>query len=335
MKNAFNAVLRLVVKLALHIYFRRIRVFGKENLPKDKAVIIVCNHQNALIDPLMIATHTQLKPYFLTRASAFKNPIAAKLLDFIRMIPIFRVRDGIENMGKNKETFEKSVNVLLNKGSILIFGEGNHNLHRSLRPLKKGFSRIAYLTLDIKPDLNLVILPVGINYSNHKKSGSSVSIHIGKPFPPADFYPKHEGLMEETFERMFPLVTHVPEKDYKKLIHQMTVNKIDLTDPRQVDNFLQIAGPILSEETPTHPYFTNKVMKVFHFPIYWVWLYFKAKINDQTFTATFKFVIGLVGVPIWYFFLLFVLPYSTLGSWAFPWAFLGILYLISNTSGQE
>jgi len=335
MKNAFNSVLRLIVKLALHIYFKRIRVFGKENLPKDKAVIIVCNHQNALIDPLMIATHTQLKPYFLTRASAFKNPIAARLLDFIRMIPIFRVRDGIDNMGKNKETFDKSVDILLNKGSILIFGEGNHDLHRSLRPLKKGFSRIAYLTLDTKPDLDLVILPVGINYGNHKKSGSNVSIHIGKPFPAADFYPKHEALMEETFERIGPLVTHIPEKDYKKLVHRMIANKIDLTNPRQVEDFLQNAEAVPSKETYKTPYFTNKVMKVFHFPIYWVWLYFKTKIKDPTFTATFKFVIGLVGIPVWYFFLLFVLPNTALGSWAFPWAFLGILYLISNSNGQE
>ncbi|RPA69712.1 acyl-phosphate glycerol 3-phosphate acyltransferase [Cyclobacteriaceae bacterium YHN15] len=335
MKNAFNAVLRLIVKLALHIYFKKIRVFGKENLPKNKAVIIVCNHQNALIDPLMIATHTQLKPSFLTRASAFKNPIAAKLLDFIRMIPIYRVRDGIDNMGKNKETFDKSVNILLNNGSILIFGEGNHDLHRSLRPLKKGFSRIAFMTLESNPELDLVILPVGINYSNHKKSGSNVSIYIGKPFPATDFYPKHEALMDETYNRMSPLVTYIPEKNYRKTVHQLIANRIDLTEPRQVEQFLKKPESAKEKETKFSPYFTNKVMKVFHFPIYLVWLYFKRKIKDQTFTATFKFVIGLVGIPLWYIFLLFVLPFSSIGSWAVPWSFLGIIYLISNTNGQE
>ena len=335
MKNAFNTVLRLIVKLALNIYFKKIRVFGKDNLPKDKAVIIVCNHQNALIDPLMIATHTQLKPSFLTRASAFKNPIAAKLLDFIRMIPIYRVRDGIDNMEKNKETFDKSVNILLNNGSILIFGEGNHDLHRSLRPLKKGFSRIANMTLESNPELDLVILPVGINYSNHKKSGSNVSIHIGKPFPANGFYPKHEALMDEAHKRMSPLVTYIPEKNYKKMVHQLIANKVDLTDPGQVEQFLKKPESVIEKETQFSPYFTNKVMKVFHFPIYLVWLYFKRKIQDQTFTATFKFVIGLIGIPLWYFFLLFVLPFIGMGSWVLPWSFLGIIYLISNTNGQE
>lgn len=334
MKNAFNAVLRLIVKLALHIYFRKIKVYGKENLPKDKAVIIVCNHQNALIDPLLIATHTRLKPSFLTRASAFKNPIAAKLLDFIRMIPIYRVRDGIDNMGKNKETFDKSVNILLNKGCILIFGEGNHDLHRSLRPLKKGFSRIAFMTFESKPELDPVILPIGINYSNHKKSGSNVGIYIGEPFPVSGYYPKNEALMEETFQKMKPLVTQLPEKNYKKTVNLLVDNKIDLTDPKLVGNFLQKPENISESKPYSAPYFTNKVMKVLHFPVYWVWLYFKTKIKDPTFTATFKFVIGLVGIPLWYFFLLLIFPSIGLGSWTISWAFLGIIFLISNTNGQ-
>ncbi len=121
MKNLFNAILRLAVKIALHVYFSQIKVYGKANIPKGKAVLIVSNHQNALIDPTLIATHTNLKPHFLTRASVFKKSFVATLLDFIRMIPIYRVRDGINNMEKNNETFDKSVNILLENGSIVIF----------------------------------------------------------------------------------------------------------------------------------------------------------------------------------------------------------------------
>jgi 1-acyl-sn-glycerol-3-phosphate acyltransferase len=73
MKDLFNAILRIKVKIALHFYFSKIKVYGKENIPKNKAIILVANHQNALVDPLLIATHTRLKPYFLTRASVFKN----------------------------------------------------------------------------------------------------------------------------------------------------------------------------------------------------------------------------------------------------------------------
>lgn len=94
MKNLINAILRLLVKVALHGYFKKIIVEGKENIPKNRPVILVANHQNALIDPLLLATHTNLNPWFLTRAAVFSNPIAAKLLHFIRMLPVYRLRDG-------------------------------------------------------------------------------------------------------------------------------------------------------------------------------------------------------------------------------------------------
>ncbi|EKB48877.1 lysophospholipid acyltransferase family protein [Cecembia lonarensis] len=335
MKNTFNALLRRAVWLALHLYFKKIRVFGKENLPKGKAVLIVANHQNALIDPILIATHTQLKPHFLTRASAFKNPIAAKLLDFIRMIPIYRVRDGIDNMGKNKETFEKSVKILSNKGSLLIFGEGNHDMHRSLRPLKKGFARIAFQTLDENPELELLILPIGINYSNHKKSGSNVGLYIGDAFPANDYYPKnYEGILLETAKRLKPLVSHVPKERYEEWMTLLVKEKVDLTNPEMVKKFIEGQGLKKVEDPTFSPYFTNKVMKVFHFPVYWIWLWLKTKIKDPTFTATFKFVIGLVFIPFWYLFLFVGLPTLGWEAWILPWTFLGIIYLISNTSEQ-
>lgn len=328
-------MLRWIVWLALHIYFKKIAVFGKENLPKGKAVLIVSNHQNALIDPILIATHTQLKPHFLTRASAFKHPIAARLLDFIRMIPIYRVRDGIDNMGKNKDTFEKSVNILADKGSILIFGEGNHDMHRSLRPLKKGFARIAFQTLDGNPELELLILPIGINYSNHKKSGSKVSLYIGEAFSANDFYPKnYEGIIKKTTERLGQLVTHVPRDNYSQWLDLLNKQHIDLTNPELVKKFIELQDLRKDPDPSFSPYFTNKVMKVFHFPVYWIWLWVKTKIKDPAFTATFKFVIGLVFVPLWYLFLFAGLPILGWSSWFMPWAFLGILYLLSNSSEQ-
>jgi 1-acyl-sn-glycerol-3-phosphate acyltransferase len=336
MQNIFNAILRLFVKLALHLYFKKIKVFGKENLPHGKSVLIVANHQNALIDPILIATHTQLKPHFLTRASAFKHPIAAKLLKFIRMIPIYRVRDGIDNMGKNKETFDRCVHILHDYGSVLIFGEGNHSLDRNLRPLKKGFARIAFQALELDPELELLILPIGINYTNHKKSGSDVSLYIGSPFSANTFYPNdYAGIIEETKSRLQPLVSEIPKENTKAWIASLKSQKVSLTDPEAVKQFLETTKEPQASKASNYLYFTNKVMKMFHFPVYWIWLLVKPKIKDLTFTATFKFVIGLVFIPLWYIFLLVAMPFLGIGSWGLSWAFLGFLYLLSNTNSSE
>lgn len=334
MQDLFNYILRLKVKIALHFYFFKINVTGKDYIPKGKAVLVVSNHQNALIDPILIATHTRLNPYFLTRASVFKKSIIAKMLDYIRMIPIYRVRDGINNMEKNKETFDKSAQVLLNKGTMVIFGEGNHSIQRNLRPLRKGFARIAYQALEKDPDLDLLILPVGINYSNHQKSGSKVHIIFGPTIDPKNHYPNFDSLIKDTQQSLKPLVSHIPEEGYHEKLEELVENRIDLTAPEKVANFFNNSENKKSKKSSSPPYFTNKVMKLFHFPVFLNWLFVAPKVKDPAFTATFKFVIGLVAVPLWYIFLLLGQPIHGQASWAFSFAFLGFIFLLANRSGQ-
>lgn len=327
----------LLVKLALLLYYSKIKVVGKENIPKNKAVLIIANHQNALIDPILIATHLGTKPYFLTRASIFKNPIVAKLLDYIRMIPIFRVRDGLENMEKNQETFDRSIQILSNKRMILIFGEGNHSLQRNLRPLKKGFARIVINTLEKYPELDLLILPVGINYGNHKKSGSKICLNIGKPFSPKAYFPNYGELVKATHAALKPLVTHIPEANYQDDLDRIIANRIDLTDPTAVKDFLskKEIDDHLPEKAICKPFLANKVMKLFHFPIYWIWLAVARKVKDPAFTATFKFVIGLVVIPVWYLLLWTVFPEIWGTAWSVTWVIMGFVYLLANKNGQE
>ncbi|WP_373524224.1 1-acyl-sn-glycerol-3-phosphate acyltransferase [Aquiflexum sp.] len=334
MQDLFNYILRIKVKIALHFYFSKINVTGKEHIPKGKAVLLVANHQNALLDPILIATHTRLNPYFLTRASVFKKSFVAKMLDFIRMIPIYRVRDGINNMEKNKETFDKSTQVLLNKGAMVIFGEGNHSIQRNLRPLRKGFARIAYQALEKDLALDLVILPVGINYSNHQKTGSRVNIIFGPTINPKIHYPNFDSLLKATEQIMRPLVSHIPEENYNEKLEKLVENKIDLASPKSVATFLNLTELENKQKSISSPYFSNKVMKIFHFPVYWIWLLIAPKITDPAFTATFKFVIGLVVVPLWYIFLLLGHPIHGQASWALSFAFLGFIYLLANRSGQ-
>lgn len=333
-KNGFNAVLRILVKIALHGYYHRISIEGKSNLPKNRAVIIIANHQNALVDPLLIATQTKLKPHFLTRASAFKKPFFAKLLDLIRMIPVYRVRDGVENMEKNKETFDKSAKILHENGSVLIFVEGGHSHQRNLRPLRKGFARIAYQALEADPNLDLQILPIGINYSNHKSTGSKVRIIVGKAFPAKDHYPNFDSLMKAGKEALQPLIAHIPDGDhYEEHLQQLIVQNVDLTSPEAV------AAALNSKEKPepkevTKPYLANKLMKICHLPLYGLWLYAQSKIKDQVFVATFKFLIGFVLGPIWYLILLGMGTGFAQGTWLLSILLLAWISLVFNRTPQ-
>ncbi|MFD2036128.1 1-acyl-sn-glycerol-3-phosphate acyltransferase [Belliella marina] len=333
MKRIVNETLRIIVKIALNLFFKKIIVEGKQNIPKNKAILIVSNHQNALIDPLLIATHSGLKPYFLTRASIFGKSFIAKLLDYIQMIPIYRVRDGVRNMEKNQETFDKSINVLLDKGSMLIFGEGSHSTLRNLRPMKKGFSRIAFQALERNPELDLVILPAAINYSNHNHSGSMVRVSYGNAIDPKSYMPNHDALIKATAAELEPMIVQIPETDYNEKLQELIDHQVDLTSPKAVNDFLD-HGPH-TDTSAKIPYLRNKLMKLFHLPLYWIWLWMSPKVKDEAFIATFKFVIGLVGLPVWY--LTVYLLFNSIGekSWAITFPILAFIFLFTNKNGQQ
>ncbi|MEG1909911.1 MAG: 1-acyl-sn-glycerol-3-phosphate acyltransferase, partial [Bacteroidales bacterium] len=82
------------------VYYKRLYVKGLENIPLDgRPMIIVSNHQNGLMDALSILASLPFKLHsvFLARADIFKKEKIAKILRWMRIMPVFRQRDGLEN----------------------------------------------------------------------------------------------------------------------------------------------------------------------------------------------------------------------------------------------
>ena len=67
-----------IVKLSV----RRLIIRGKENLPKDGALIIGCNHTSALLDPLVILRAMNRATVFMSRADIFRKPLLQKMFTF-------------------------------------------------------------------------------------------------------------------------------------------------------------------------------------------------------------------------------------------------------------
>lgn len=333
MKYLVNFTLRLLVKLALKGYFRKIIVDGKENIPQNVPIILVANHQNALIDPLLLATHTTLNPYFLTRASVFKKSFVAKMLNFIRMLPVYRVRDGFATIQQNQGTFDQTYEVLRKNGTVIIFAEGSHSLIRNLRPLSKGFTRMAFGLREKYPETHPVILPVALDFSAHKRSGSRVRLTFGKAIS-VDMPPSKSGLLTKSVERALKgLVVEIPEETYEQDLARLIQNKVDLTCRAEVKLFLEngdVPNPV-AEDTGLK----NKLMKIFHFPLYWLWLWKKPSVQDPVFSSTWKFMIGFVLAPFYYLFLIWLAVDTSLGSWALAFLIMAWISLISNKNPQE
>lgn len=165
-------------------------VTGRENIPEGTPVIFAPNHINALMDALAVhaVVPHRLPLIFLARSDLFKKPAMARLLHFMKMLPAFRMRDGIENLDKNNEIFDRCVDVLDNNATLGIMPEGNQGAHHRLRPIVKGIFRIAFSAQQkygMQPGVK--IIPVGINLGDLIKSGKHIIVNIGKPIEVADY----------------------------------------------------------------------------------------------------------------------------------------------------
>ena len=143
-KNIGYTILRTfwvnpIIKLSL----RRLTIRGKENLPKDGAIIIGSNHTSALLDPLVILRAMNRATVFMTRADIFRKPFLQKIFTFLKMLPIFRIRDGYAAVKQNEEISAKCVKVLKHRYPLALFPEATHRPKHSLLGLSKGIFHIA------------------------------------------------------------------------------------------------------------------------------------------------------------------------------------------------
>lgn len=176
-------------RLILWISHRKIVIEGKENIPKNQAVILAPNHQNALSDSLAILVNIRLQPVFLGRADMFHNKIAASVLNFFKISPVFRIRDGKDSLGKNTEVFQNCVNILKSNKSLCIYPEAAHNGQKCMLPHKKAISRISFLAAqETNFDLDIKIVPIGIYYSHYYNYKRKLCVKFGTPISTKDYY---------------------------------------------------------------------------------------------------------------------------------------------------
>ncbi|HET8963509.1 MAG TPA: 1-acyl-sn-glycerol-3-phosphate acyltransferase, partial [Chitinophagales bacterium] len=161
---------------------------GLENVPVDKPVVFAPNHVNAFMDPILIGMTTRQQVRFFARGDVFKGAIAKWALNELNISPVYRIQEGYSEVRKNDKTFEECRQLLSNDKTILMFPEGICIQERRLRPLKKGLARIVFQTAatnDFKKDI--LVVPIGVNYSSPKNFRSKVVVHFGKPISTIGF----------------------------------------------------------------------------------------------------------------------------------------------------
>ena len=176
---------RLLLVFGLRLFHKKFRVVGYENLKgSDKPTIVVGNHQNALLDPILCCTIITQQLHWLTRSDVFKPGLVAKLLGKFNMLPVYREQDNVGDIRDRNDAIFQECYKRLNRGQwISLFPEGTHKGKKSLNtPLKKGVGRLIIGTFEANQNLQQIrILPLGLEYSEFYEKDGSFMLRIGKP----------------------------------------------------------------------------------------------------------------------------------------------------------
>jgi 1-acyl-sn-glycerol-3-phosphate acyltransferase len=311
----FYFLLKLYCRCALWFYFEKWQVQNKKAIPAGP-IIFVANHQNAFLDAVLVGCSSPRNPWFLARANVFNKRWAQIALDWLKMKPVYRFRDGFHSLRKSDQMIDSCVTLLKQNKSILIFAEGNHDTRWSLRPLQKGFARIAIAAEE--QNINIKIIPVGLQYESHDQSGSRVLVSFGTPISVSaraltntNAKERIDFLITQTSESIRSLILHIDPIAYNQYLYSFQNSrtyKSDLVEQLKIDQ-MAIANLGITKTTAetkkqrkrielTPIYFYKQVN---HFlPKSLIAFLVKKTVQDPQFIGSLKFAFGMVIVPFFY-----------------------------------
>lgn len=314
---------KLIVFITNLLYFRKIRVVGLKNIPKKGPVIYAITHQNSLLDAYLSNGFSWRSPYYMVRADMFSNKIVGKIMRSIKTLPVYRIRDGYNSVKNNDDTFERTKEILIKGGVVAIFPEGSHSLTHKVRPLKKGIARIAFMAEAAENfNLDIKIVPFGINYEDYFSSSSRTLVNIGKPLSIGQY--KKDFLEDENLayrnmttdlrNRMKSLIVHISSTDYDGVYEEykkQRVYKLNLMEQLKSDQQLIhcIENDEKFEDTADKRNIIIHFIREFLYRIRLIISFIPKKIvevlakkmvKDKHFVATMKFTFTYILYPIFF-----------------------------------
>ncbi len=157
-------------------------------LPATGPVLLVANHPNGLLDP-MVVQNTVLqvarrRVRMLAKAPLFTMPGVSLFVKALDCLPVYRSKDGADTK-QNADTFRAVENALVDGSCVLIFPEGISHDEPSVQPLKTGAARMALSAASKGADV--VVVPVGLSYADKLRFRSTAAVEVGAPLRVAPF----------------------------------------------------------------------------------------------------------------------------------------------------
>ena len=214
------------------LYYKRHHWLDTENIPEKGPLMIVSDHQNSLNDALAILMaidkRKEKKLRIVARADVFK-PWGKKALDWLGMLPAFRLSyEGEESLANNEGTFSEAEVELNNDGTLIIYPEAGHQDKHWLGKFSLGYLRMLFQAAEKNNfEKELFILPSCNHYSNYFDIQEDVLIRFGTPISIAPFYELYKTKPRTAQRQVNELV--------REQISAMMLNITDLENYEAID----------------------------------------------------------------------------------------------------
>ena len=175
-------LIRVVGKIVMAIFFRKIEVRHSEYIPDLGPIVFVANHPNSIMDAFVIGIAIKRKVNYIGHSGLFKHPLANKFLRSCGVIPIVRKGEKSDKYQDNTASFEACYQALEEGQTIGIFPEGTSDMLRQVKKVKTGAARII-LETEARNDhqLGIKVIPIGLHFFSRSRFRSRVLVNIGKP----------------------------------------------------------------------------------------------------------------------------------------------------------
>ena len=179
-------LLRGTAAIALRWYYSDIVVQGAAHVPSRGPLVIIANHPNALIDPLLVGASITRRIRLTAKATLFDHPALAPLLRAVGVVPLRRAKDeprggvpAIITPERNAFAFQLVTSALRAGEAVLVFPEGISHDDPAIAPLKSGAARMA-IQAQAEGVQGIRLLPIGLVFEEKERPGSRVLVRVGE-----------------------------------------------------------------------------------------------------------------------------------------------------------
>jgi glycerol-3-phosphate O-acyltransferase / dihydroxyacetone phosphate acyltransferase len=196
-------IIRLLVRALVALFYRRIDVVGLEHIPARGPLIVAANHQNALVDPMLLLAAIPRRLIPVSKASLFRHPLIAPFLRIVGAIPVQRRLDPGSDPSRNVEAFRAVTGALARGQAILIFPEGVSQPEPTLMVLKTGTARMVLSVEAPAGREEARLLPIGLSFHDPGtfRAGTAY-ISVGPPVETVDCHALYARDPEHAVRRL-------------------------------------------------------------------------------------------------------------------------------------